>query len=67
MKSLKLKSILVEHGIKQKEFARMIGVTPVHLNYLLNGERRMSGDLMAIICDTLSSKYGVQCEPSDLN
>lgn len=40
-----LREELRERGIKQKEFARMIGVQPTHLNEFIKGRRNLNEDL----------------------
>lgn len=40
-----IKPELVERGISQKDFAKMIGVQPSHLSEVLNGKRALSRDL----------------------
>lgn len=40
-----LKAELEERGIKQKDFAEMIGMRPSHLNALLHGKRNISSQL----------------------
>ena len=44
-----LKDELKERGIKQKEFAQMIGMQPSHLSALLHGARNISAQLAARI------------------
>ena len=39
-----LREELLERGIKQKEFARMIGVHPTHLNEFIKGKRNLNED-----------------------
>ena len=36
---------LQERGIKQKDFAQMIGVQPSHLNEVIRGKRNLNEDL----------------------
>ena len=40
-----IKPELVERGISQKNFAKMLGVQPSHLSEVLNGKRTLSRDL----------------------
>lgn len=40
-----IKPELVERGISQKNFAKMLGVQPSHLSEVLNGKRALSRDL----------------------
>lgn len=40
-----LREELRERGIKQKEFARLIGVQPTHLNEFIKGKRNLNDDL----------------------
>ena len=40
-----IKPELVERGISQKEFSKMLGVQPSHLSELLNGKRALNTEL----------------------
>ncbi len=40
-----IKPELVERGISQKEFAKMLGTQPSHLSEVLNGKRTLSTEL----------------------
>lgn len=40
-----LREELQERGIKQKEFAQLIGVQPTHLNEFIKGKRNLNEDL----------------------
>ena len=40
-----IKPELVERGISQKNFAKILGVQPSHLSEVLNGKRALSRDL----------------------
>lgn len=49
----KLKAERVSKGIKQKDFAKELGVTPQYLNSLENGRTEPRRDLMIKISDLL--------------
>ena len=40
-----LKSELEEQGVKQRDFAKRIGVQPSHLSELINGKRAITADI----------------------
>lgn len=47
----KLKGYLVEMGIKQKEVARLLNISPVTLNQKLNGYLHFNFEEVEKICD----------------
>lgn len=53
-----LREELQERGIKQKDFAAMIGVQATHLNAFIRGKRNMSAELAL----KLESSLGISCE-----
>ena len=50
---LMVKPELVERGITQKEFAKMLGIQASHLSEVLNGKRALSTDLAVKIEETI--------------
>ena len=50
----KLKSEIVAKGIKQKDFAKQLGVTPQYLNSIENGRTEPRRDLMIKISQLLN-------------
>ena len=52
-----LREELLERGIKQKEFARMIGVQPTHLNEFIKGKRNLNEDLAFKLEKALGISY----------
>lgn len=52
-----LREELLERGIKQKEFASMIGVLPTHLNEFINGKRDLNEDLAMKFEKSLGISY----------
>ena len=48
-----VKPELVERGITQKEFAKMLGIQASHLSEVLNGKRALSTDLAVKIEETI--------------
>lgn len=53
-----LREELKERGIKQKDFAAMIGVQATHLNAFIKGKRNMNAELAL----KLESSLGISCE-----
>ena len=49
-----IKPELVERGISQKEFAKMLGTQPSHLSEVLNGKRSLTTELAMKIESTIS-------------
>lgn len=52
-----LREELLERGIKQKDFAQMIGVQPTHLNEFINGKRNLNEDLAIKLEKALGISY----------
>ena len=52
-----LREELRERGIKQKEFAQMIGVAPTHLNEFINGKRNLNENLAIKLEQALGISY----------
>lgn len=50
-----LRAELKERGLKQKDFAREIGISPSHLNEILKGKRRISNS----IAESLEKSLGI--------
>jgi len=50
---LMVKPELVERGLTQKEFAKMLGIQASHLSEVLNGKRALSTDLAVKIEETI--------------
>lgn len=48
-----VKPELLERGITQKKFAKMLGIQASHLSEMLNGKRALSTDLAVKIEETL--------------
>ena len=48
-----VKPELLERGIRQKDFARMLNVQASHLSEILNGKRSLSADLAVKIQDAI--------------
>lgn len=44
-----LREILVEIGLTQAEFARVIGVTPMHISHVVRGNRAVTADLAVLL------------------
>ena len=49
----KVKGYLVEHGIKQKDVAKLLGMTVTTVNNKLNGIGDFSMEQVRIMCNTL--------------
>lgn len=56
--NLKLKAKRVESGIKQKELAKLLGVTPQYVYMLENGKAEPRRDMMLKIANLLDCKVG---------
>lgn len=52
----KLKAFFVEHGIKQREVADLLGISIVTLNHKLNGYLHFTFNEVEQICD----EYGIK-------
>ena len=52
-----LREELLERGIKQKDFAQMIGVQPTHLNEFIKGKRNLNEDLAIKLEKALGISY----------
>ena len=53
-----LKDELEERGIKQKDFAKQIGMQPSHLSELINGKLAISAD----IADRMENALGIPAQ-----
>lgn len=49
----KLKAILVENGVTQKEIAKKLGISSTSFNYKLSNKRPFNADEMFKLCDLL--------------
>ena len=52
----KLKAILVENGLTQKQVAEKIGISSTSLNYKISNKRPFNSDEMFRLCDILNIK-----------
>lgn len=54
-----LKEELIERGIKQKDFAKLIGMQPTHLNEFLKGKRNLNEDLAKKLEEQLQIPFNI--------
>ena len=59
-----LSEILDEYGVSQAAFARGIGVTPMQISHVVNGQRRVSADLALLFGEAFgqSPEYWVNLQ-----
>ncbi len=50
----KVKEYLIEHGISQRYFANLIGISPSNLTAMFQGKRRMKAYELIKFCETYS-------------
>lgn len=56
--NLRLKGKRVEKGIRQKDFAKLLGVTPQYIYMIENGRAEPRRDLMIKMAEILDSTVG---------
>ena len=55
----KFKGFLYENGIKQKEIAALLKLSPVTINQKINGTLEFSWAEVELICDTYNLPYAI--------
>ena len=56
----KLSKLIFLKEFKNQDIAEKLGVSKAHVSLLRNGHRRMTSDVMMLLCDIL------YCEPKDI-
>jgi len=56
----KLKKMIKERGIKITDLAKRVGIGQPHMSLIVNGERRLSADMLMFLSDVLD------CDPADI-